>query len=103
MFEPCQTGEMGQPRRDKHWPKQPTRHVWVQSPEDHQPPDPGVLIEWRKGDHGRWFGLVAVVMERGGAAAVLHRWFDARDLIPVPSDPRSPHAMRWHQGWVQNY
>ena len=90
---------MGQPRRDRHWPKPAVvRHVWVQSPEDHQPPDPGLLIEWRRFDY-QWFAHVIVVYSRGGSTAVIQRWFHQDDVIRAPTEPLSPDRWRWHKGW----
>lgn len=89
---------MGQSKRDQQWPHQETRHVWVQSPEDHRPPDPGVIVEWRSWQ-GHNYALVIVVMERDGRTATLQRWFHQRDLAPIPTRPRSPDPSRWHQGW----
>lgn len=90
---------MGQARRDKQWPMpEHTSHVWVQSPEDHQPPDPGVVIEWRRWEYKR-YALVFVVMHRQGRVACIQRWFAEADVIEAPTRPKSPDAGRWHRGW----
>lgn len=75
------------------------RHVWVQSPEHHTPPDPGVLVEWRRAG-SRWEAWVITVVDRPGRSpAVLERWYDERDVMPAPTKPRSPDRARWHLGW----
>jgi hypothetical protein len=90
---------MGQSRRDQHWPKPAiVCHVWVQSPEDHQPPDPGLVIEWRRFDY-QWFAYVIVVHSREGSTAVIQRWFHQDDVIRAPTEPLSPDRWRWHKGW----
>lgn len=89
---------MGQSKRDQQWPKQRPRHVWVQSPEEHHPPDPGIVVDWRR-DPDTWRAFVIIVMERQGQTTVVQRWFHAGDLTPIPTRPISPDHSRWHLGW----
>jgi len=93
---------MGQRKRDQEWPlPATTRHVWVQSPEHHQPPDPGLLIAWQRVGW-TWWALVVTVMDRPGKSAVtIQRWYHRRDVIGAPTRPESPDRLRWHAGWME--
>lgn len=94
------TPAMGQRRSEGRWPLPPrVAHCWVQSPEDHQPPDPGLVLEWRRWS-GSWWAWTIVLMDREGhSPAVIQRWFHERDVVGAPTQPRSPDPGRWHQGW----
>ena len=59
----------------------PARHCWVAVPVDGSHPRPGLLLEWRKVERGRFEGLVT----------------HAALLLPA-GGPRSPSGCR--RGWL---
>ncbi|WP_375424824.1 hypothetical protein [uncultured Friedmanniella sp.] len=91
---------MGQRRKDREWPRQRLIHIlWAQSGEDHQAPDPGLAVEWRRWN-GAWYCFAIVVLDRPGRSpAVLQRWYHQRDVTPARPPPGSPDPDRWHLGW----
>lgn len=92
---------MGQRRKDREWPTPATaRHVWIQSPEHHQPPDPGLVITWARVGSTWWAWVVIIVDRPGKSAAMIQRWMHERDVITAPTRPQSPDGGRWHQGWM---
>jgi hypothetical protein len=59
----------------------PVKHCWVNAPADGGPPRPGLLLEWRKDDVGRWEGRVLYAAElRAGRWATVEEWL-AADLL----------------------
>ena len=65
-------------------PAYPGRHCWISVPVDGIQPRPGLLMEWRKADRGRWEGRVVYVAElRPGAWATVEEWVSAELLAPV--------------------
>jgi len=69
-------------------PSYPGRHCWISVPVDGIQPRPGLLMEWRKGERGRWEGRVVYVAElRPGAWATVEEWVPAELL--APSEMRS--------------
>ncbi len=59
----------------------PARHCWVTVPVDGPDARPGLLLEWRKGDQGRWEGRVAYAAElRPGRWATVEEWIPAELL-----------------------
>jgi hypothetical protein len=77
------------------------RHVWVQSPEHHQPPDPGLLLAWER-IQGEWWAWVVTAMDRPGRSpTVIQRWYHRRDVTAAPTRPASPDQYRWHLGWKE--
>lgn len=59
----------------------PARHCWIRTPVDAGPPRPGLLLEWRKGDGGRWQGRVVYAAElRPGEWATVEEWLGAELL-----------------------
>ena len=59
----------------------PAKHCWVRAPVDAGAPRPGLLLQWRKGDQGRWEGLVVYAAElRPGQWAAVQEWL-AADLL----------------------
>jgi hypothetical protein len=75
------------------------RHVWVQSPEHHTAPDPGLLITWQRSGSVWWAWVITLVDRPGHSPALLQRWYHQNDVIAAPTRPRSPDPARWHQGW----
>lgn len=62
-------------------PAYPGRHCWISVPVDGIQPRPGLLMEWRKGERGRWEGRVVYVAElRPGAWATVEEWVAAELL-----------------------
>ncbi|MBA3781674.1 hypothetical protein [Nocardioides sp. InS609-2] len=65
------------PAVDQH----PARHCWISAPVDGTKSRPGLLIEWRRVDNGRWEGRVAYVAElRPGRWALVEEWVPAELL-----------------------
>lgn len=59
----------------------PARHCWVSVPVDGSRPRPGLLLEWRKAERGRWEGRVVYVAElRPGRWATVDEWIPAELL-----------------------
>jgi hypothetical protein len=59
----------------------PVRHCWVNAPADGGQPRPGLLLEWRKDDLGRWEGRVSYPAElRPGRWATVEEWLSAELL-----------------------
>lgn len=59
----------------------PARHCWVTVPVDGPAARPGLLLEWRRGDRGRWEGRVAYAAElRPGRWASVEEWIPAELL-----------------------
>ncbi|MEI2713517.1 MAG: hypothetical protein V9G04_09560 [Nocardioides sp.] len=59
----------------------PAKHCWISLPVDGSEPRPGLLLEWRKGDVGRWEGRVVYVAAlRPGAWATVEEWIPAELL-----------------------
>ncbi len=62
-------------------PPCPVRHCWVNAPVDGGQPRPGLLLEWRKDDLGRWEGRVSYPAElRPGRWATVEEWLSAELL-----------------------
>lgn len=59
----------------------PARHCWVTVPVDGSRPRPGLLLEWRKVELGRWEGRVVYAAElRPGRWATVEEWVPAELL-----------------------
>lgn len=59
----------------------PARHCWVTVPVDGSRPRPGLLLEWRKVEKGRWEGRVVYAAElRPGRWAAVEEWLPAELL-----------------------
>lgn len=59
----------------------PARHCWISLPVDGSVPRPGLLLDWRKGDLGRWEGRVVYLAQlRPGAWATVEEWIPAELL-----------------------
>ena len=70
-----------------------SEHIVV--PVHRTPPDPRVLIEWRR--WRPWGARVITVVDRPGRSpAVIGRWYDQRDVTPAPTKPQSPDPGRRH-------
>lgn len=89
---------MGQRRKESEWPRQRTRHVWVQTADHHQPPAPGLLITWKRQRGAWWAWVITVVDQSDRAESVVMHWYHQRDITPAPTKPRSPDPHRWHLG-----
>ena len=62
-------------------PSCPARHCWVTVPVDGSRPRPGLLLEWRKAERGRWEGRVVYIAElRPGRWATVEEWVPAELL-----------------------
>jgi hypothetical protein len=62
-------------------PAYPGRHCWISVPVDGVQPRPGLLMEWRRAERGRWEGRVVYVAElRPGAWATVEEWVPAELL-----------------------
>jgi hypothetical protein len=62
-------------------PDGPARHCWVSVPVDGSRPRPGLLLEWRKVEHGRWEGRVVYAAQlRPGRWAGVEEWVPAELL-----------------------
>lgn len=63
----------------------PARHCWVLVPADGSGlRRPGLLVEWRRDDHGSWSGrVVYVVRLRTGSWALLDEWLPQSDIAPA--------------------
>lgn len=62
----------------------PGRHCWVSLPVDGPHPSPGLLVEWRRGERGRWEGRVVYVAQlRPGRWSVVEEWV-ASELLTAP-------------------
>lgn len=69
-------------------PAYPGRHCWISVPVDGIAPRPGLLLEWRKAERGRWEGLVVYVAElRPGVWAAVQEWVASELLAPSESRP----------------
>ena len=57
-------------------------HVWVKIDTSAHPPDPGLLLMWRRGRHGRWEGFVvwATYVEAHDQLTVRQEWIAAAHL-----------------------
>ncbi|GAB3059160.1 hypothetical protein GCM10027053_21340 [Intrasporangium mesophilum] len=60
------------------------RHCWVEGPDDHPGPWPGVVVEWRR-DPGTsdWTALVVYVVTDGLRSTTVQTWLSARYLRPL--------------------
>ncbi len=59
----------------------PSRHCWVSAPVDGTKSRPGLLVEWRRVDNGRWEGRVVYVAElRPGRWSLVEEWVPAELL-----------------------
>jgi len=62
-------------------PPCPARHCWVSLPVDSNSPRPGLLLEWRKVELGRFEGLVIYPAQlRTGRWATVTEWVPAELL-----------------------
>ncbi len=53
----------------------PVKHCWITVPVDGGPARPGLLLEWRKDEDGRWEGRVVYAAElRPGRWATVEEW-----------------------------
>lgn len=91
-------GGVGQRRKEAEWPRQRIRHVWVQTPQHHHPPAPGLLICWRHHENAWWGWVVTVVGDHDDLPTVAQHWYHSRDIIAAPTEPMSPDPHRWHLG-----
>ena len=67
----------------------PARHCWVAVPVDGSHPRPGLLLEWRKVERGRFEGLVTyAALLRPGRWTTVTEWVPAELL--TASDAPSP-------------
>ncbi len=67
----------------------PARHCWVAVPVDGSHPRPGLLLEWRKVERGRFEGLVTyAALLRPGRWTTVTEWVPAELL--TASDASSP-------------
>jgi len=63
----------------------PARHCWVAVPVDGSRPRPGLLLEWRKVERGRFEGLVTYAAQlRPGRWSTVTDWVAAELLSPIP-------------------
>lgn len=63
----------------------PARHCWVTVPVDGSRARPGLLLEWRKVERGRFEGLVTYVAQlRPGRWTTVTEWVAAELLSPNP-------------------
>jgi hypothetical protein len=61
----------------------PARHCWVTAPVDGGVPRPGLLLEWRRGEHG-WEGRVAYAAElRAERWGAVEEWLPAEVVASV--------------------
>ncbi len=61
----------------------PARHCWVTAPADGGSPRPGLLLEWRRRQHG-WEGRVAYAAElRPDRWAAVEEWLPAEVVASV--------------------
>jgi len=59
----------------------PARHCWVAVPVDGSRPRPGLLLEWRRVEHGRFEGLVTYAAQlRPGRWSTVTEWVPAELL-----------------------
>jgi hypothetical protein len=66
-------------------PGSPARHCWVTVPVDGPWPRPGLLLEWRQGERGRWEGRVVYSAQlRPGRWALVEEWVPAELLTSAP-------------------
>jgi len=62
-------------------PPCPARHCWVSLPVDSNSPRPGLLLEWRKSEYGRFEGLVSYpALLRPGRWSIVIEWVSAELL-----------------------
>lgn len=67
--------------RDARVPTRPGQHCWVSLPVDGPTPCPGLLVEWRQADRGRWEGRVVYVATlRPGRWSLVEEWIPAELL-----------------------
>lgn len=65
----------------------PARHCWVTVPVDGPASRPGLLLEWRRVEKGRWEGRVAYAAElRPGRWATVEEWIPA-ELLAAQGPP----------------
>ncbi len=63
----------------------PARHCWVAVPVDGSRPRPGLLLEWRQVERGRFEGLVTYAAQlRPGRWTTVTEWVAAELLSPNP-------------------
>lgn len=88
---------MGKSRAERTWPRPAsTRHAWARARDMHpqQPPDPCVIVCWRRRG-GVWEALCVIVrVQSGQDPVVIQRWVSSRDLRPVPADPNQAFGLR---------
>jgi hypothetical protein len=71
------------PEADRSAPGPPARHCWVTVPVDGPDPRPGLLLEWRQVERGRWEGRVVYVAElRPSRWSLVEEWVPAELLAP---------------------
>ena len=65
------------------------RHVWVKIDTSAHPPDPGLLLMWRRGRRGRWEGFVVwtTYVEAHDQLTVRQEWIAAAHLQQVARRP----------------
>jgi hypothetical protein len=62
----------------------PVKHCWVNNPVDQGLPRPGLLLEWRRDDLGRWEGRVSYAAQlRPGRWATVEEWLAGETLTPL--------------------
>lgn len=87
---------MGQPKKDRTWPR-PKRavHVWVLNEDWRYPPAPGLVLEWRRHSY-RWSALCVFQLSGpdGTQPTTVQCWLPAERLIPIHSDPNDGKARR---------
>ena len=58
--------------------------AWVEGPDDHPGPWPGVVIEWRRDAlTGGWAALVVYVVAEANTTTTVQTWLSARFLRPA--------------------
>src|SRR3712207_2752327 len=73
----------------------PARHCWVTSPVDGGAPRPGLLLEWRRGEHG-WEGRVAYAAQlRPQRWGAVEEWLPAEAVASVErsAPPQGPPGL----------
>lgn len=76
-------GRPGDPSPAAHVerPTGPAKHCWVRAPVDAGSRRPGLLLEWRKDEIGRWEGRVVYVAQlRPDTWVLVEEWL-AADLL----------------------
>ena len=74
-------GTPPEPEPVRQLPTGPAKHCWVRAPVDAGSQRPGLLLEWRKDEVGRWEGRVVYVAQlRPDTWVLVEEWL-AADLL----------------------